>query len=187
MKADYLRQPLGEFLDSVAAAEPAPGGGSVAAVSIALAAALTAMAARLSTEHVPEAAELAERAEELRGRAASLARADAKSYEKVLAAGRSEDAHLGNALSEAADVPLAVAGIGIEVAELAERLAESGNPSLEGDAVAAALLAGAAARAAVNLVRINLESANIHDNRLQRASDLARAATDAERAAGRER
>lgn len=184
---DYLRPPLGEFLDSVAAAESTPGGGSVAAVSVALAAALAGMAARFSTNHLPEASELADRADELRRLAASLAQSDAEAYGRVLAAGRAGDTTLAHALSEAADVPLAVAETGVEAAELAARLAQSGNPNLEGDAVAAALLAGAAARAAANLVRINLEHANIQDDRLQRAGDLARAATDAERAAGNER
>lgn len=183
---DYLRQPLGEFLDSVAAAEPAPGGGSVAAVSVALAAALSGMAARLSADHIPEAAELTGRADELRHRAASLAQADAEAYGKVLAAGRAGDSSLADALSEAADVPLEVAEIGVEAAGLAARLARSGNPNLEGDATAAALLAGAASRAAANLARINLESADIRDDRLQRADDLTKAATDAERAAGKE-
>ena len=47
---DYAQLPLGCFLDMVASREPAPGGGASAAV--ALAAALSSMAARFSTEHL---------------------------------------------------------------------------------------------------------------------------------------
>ena len=49
---DYAQLPLGCFLDMVASREPAPGGGASAAV--ALAAALSSMAARFSIEHLAE-------------------------------------------------------------------------------------------------------------------------------------
>ncbi|MDP8977520.1 MAG: cyclodeaminase/cyclohydrolase family protein, partial [Actinomycetota bacterium] len=60
---DYLRQPLGDFLERVAAQEPAPGGGAVAAVAIALAAALAGMAARLSERHTVDAPRMATEAD----------------------------------------------------------------------------------------------------------------------------
>lgn len=168
---DYLEMPLGEFLESVAAAEPAPGGGSLSAMAVALAAGLAAMAARFSTDHLPEATDLAERADELRRHVAPLARADAEAYGKVLDAQRGSERSA--ALSEAADVPLAVAEVGEEVAWIASRLAEHGNPNLKGDATTAALLAGAATRAAATLARINLSAAGIEDGRLERARELA--------------
>jgi methenyltetrahydrofolate cyclohydrolase len=87
------------------------------------------------------------------------------------------------ALSEAADVPLSVAEAGAEVAEVAARLAREGNPNLRGDAVAAALLAGAGARAAAVLVRINTAAGGISDDRLARASELAERAGKAARRA----
>jgi formiminotetrahydrofolate cyclodeaminase len=174
---DYLDLPLGEFLDRVASDRPAPGGGSVAAVAVALAAGLAGMAARLSSAQLTDAPELAGRADAARLKVAPLARTDAESYGRVLEAFREPDpearaARAGDALSAAADVPLAVAEAGDEVVGIASRLAEEGNPNLEGDALAAVLLAGAGVRAAAKLVEINLSAAGADDDRLKRANDL---------------
>jgi methenyltetrahydrofolate cyclohydrolase len=174
---DYLNLPLGEFLDRVASDSPAPGGGSVAAIAVALAAGLAGMAARLSPAQPDDAPELAGRADAARLRVAPLARADAESYRLVLDAYREPDpeartARVRDALSGAADVPLAVAEAGNEVAGIASRLAREGNPNLEGDAMAAVLLAGAGVRAAAKLVQINLSTANADDDRLRRAKGL---------------
>jgi formiminotetrahydrofolate cyclodeaminase len=79
---------------------------------------------------------------------------------------------VSDALSGATDVPLAVAEIGNEVASVAARLVEEGNPNLEGDAIAAVLLAEAGVRAATVLVEINLSAANVDDDRLGRANEL---------------
>jgi methenyltetrahydrofolate cyclohydrolase len=174
---DYLDLPLREFLDRVASDSPAPGGGSVAAVAVALAAGLAGMAARLSTGQLDDSSELAARADASRRRVASLARADAESYGRVLDAYREQDpearaARVRDALSGAADVPLAVAEIGNEVAGIAARLVEEGNPNLEGDALTAALLSEAAVRAAAALARINLSAAKMDDGRIGRANGL---------------
>ena len=174
---DYLDVSLGEFLDLVASDAPAPGGGSVAAIAVALAAGLSGMAARLSAGRLADAHELADQADASRRRVAPLATADAESYGSVLAAYREPDpeirkARARDALSGAADVPLAVAEIGNDVAGVAARLAEDGNPNLRGDALAAVFLAGAGVRAASALVGINLASANVDDGRLRRANSL---------------
>jgi methenyltetrahydrofolate cyclohydrolase len=176
----------------VASREPAPGGGAAAAIAVALAAALSSMAARFSTDRLADAAELANRAESLMEGVAPLARADAVAYGRVLAAycipGDDPDARrerIREALSDAADVPLAIAETGAELAEVAARLAREGNPNLEGDAVAAALLAEAGVRAAAVLVEINTRAGEIADDRLGRAGELvARAAGAARGAAG---
>ena len=175
--SEYLDLPLRAFLDLVASGEPAPGGGSVAAVAVALAAGLSGMAARLSAGQLADADELADRADAARQRVAPLARMDAQSYARVLYAYRVPDSEsrserVSDALSGAADVPLAVAEIGNEVAGIAARLVEESNPSLKGDAIAAVLLAEAGVRAATVLVEINLSSANVEDDRLGRANDL---------------
>jgi methenyltetrahydrofolate cyclohydrolase len=175
--SEYLDLPLGEFLDLVASGNPAPGGGSVAAVAVALAAGLSGMAARLSAGQLPDADGLAERAEAARLRVAPLARIDAESYERVLDAYREPDSEtrrerVSDALSGATDVPLAVAEVGNEVADIAARLVEEGNPNLKGDAMTAVLLAEAGVRAAAALVEMNLTSANMEDNRLGRAGEL---------------
>ena len=181
--SDYLDVSLGGFLELVASDSPAPGGGSVAAVAVALAAGLSGMAARLSTDQLTGAAGLASRADALRQTVAPLARADAEAYGRVLDASRLPDEpdpetrreRVRDALSEAADVPLAVAEVGNEVAGIAARLAEEGNPNLEGDAIAAVLLAGAGVSAAAALTRINLSSANVDDARLGRVDKLVEA------------
>jgi formiminotetrahydrofolate cyclodeaminase len=135
------------------------------------------MAARLSTGQLAEAPELADQADASRQRVAPLARADAESYGRVLDAYREPDpetraTRARDALSGAADVPLAVAEAGSEVAGIAARLAEEGNPNLQGDALAAVLIAGAGVRAAAALVGINLSTANVDDDRLGRANSL---------------
>ena len=181
-RTDYLAQPLGRFLDLLASRQPAPAGGSAAAVAVALAAALTGMAARFSGDGLAEAPEFAARADSLREEASRLAQADAAAYGRVLdARGTSGDPGLRRrrieeALSEAADVPLAVAGIGAEVAGLAARLAQEGNPNLRGDAMCAVLLAEAGTRAAVELAEINLSEGGFEDERVERAGELARSA-----------
>jgi formiminotetrahydrofolate cyclodeaminase len=173
--SEYLDLPLRAFLDLVASDNPAPGGGSVAAVTVALAAGLSGMAARLSTGQLADG--LADRADAARRRVAPLARIDAESYGRVLDAYREPDSEtrrerVRDALSGATDVPLAVAEIGNEVASIAARLVEEGNTNLVGDAITAILLAEAGVRAAVTLAEINLSSANVEDDRLGRANEL---------------
>ena len=188
---DYLGQPLGGFLDLVASREPAPGGGASATVTVALAAALTAMAARFSAEHLAGADGLAGRADVLRGEVMLLARADAAAYGRVLDAQRAPRDDEGarprkirEALTEAADVPLSVAGIGAEVAGIAARLVEEGNPNLRGDAATAAVLAGAGVRAAATLVEINVSAGGADDGRLTRAAEFRATAAAQEAAEG---
>lgn len=188
--SEYLDGTLSGFIEELAAETPAPGGGSTAAVVTTMAAGLAAMAARFSREHWEGAAGAIAQAETLRARAAPLARADAEAYENVLAALRMpkdlepevRDSLLGEAFSRAAEVPLQIAAAAADVADLGAVLAEEGNPNLRGDAVAAALLAEAAARAAANLVEINLGTTE-GDERVERARALAEAAGNAARRA----
>jgi glutamate formiminotransferase/formiminotetrahydrofolate cyclodeaminase len=178
LAAFSLQEPVERFLDRIASAEPAPAGGSVAAVAVAMAAGLVAMAARLAHEW-PRAGEVAERAEALRSRMATLALADADAYTKVIEALRlppaspSRAAEVAAALSSAADVPLAVAEAASEVALLAALVAQEGNDRLRGDALVAAELAEAGARGAAELVAINL--AGRDDPRVRQAKDFAAA------------
>jgi formiminotetrahydrofolate cyclodeaminase len=138
---------VNSFLDEVAARTPAPGGGAVAAMTAASAAALVSMAARFSSSDA-----VAEAGDELRARLVRLADDDAAAYTAVLAA-RGEARR--EALRAATDVPRAIASAAAEVALLAHGLVESGSPRLVGDARVAELLAEAAGRAAGVLVDIN--------------------------------
>jgi len=163
---------LPRFLDALAAPTPAPGGGSAAALCVAVAAALATMAARLSQGHTGRAGEVAAECVSLLARATALCDQDASSFSAVMAArrdGRRDD----DALSAAAEVPLAVAECGARVAGLAAGLGEDGNPALRGDACTAALLAAAGAESAAILVRINL-AAHPDDGRVARAGACAR-------------
>jgi len=175
---------LTSFLNDVAERTSAPGGGAVSAVAVAMAAALVAMAARFSDKQLASAHDLAEKAEVVRAQVLPLAQADAEAYATLLEAlrrpkddpGRSEA--VAAASKHAAAVPLEIATYASEVGLLAARLAEEGNPNLHGDAAAAALLASAAARAAANLVRVNLdEEAPAYGSALEHA-EAAEAAVD---------
>ena len=180
---DFSSQSVGDFCDTISAETSAPGGGSVAAVVGAMGASLTAMAARFSKEQWEDAAGAVAQAEALKARLLPLADEDARAYETVLLALRMprdvdvdvdddvRDAAIGDALSRATDVPLAIAEASLDVATLACELAERGNPNLHGDAAAAVFLSEAAVRTCANLVEINLATQE-GDERLDRAREL---------------
>jgi formiminotetrahydrofolate cyclodeaminase len=166
------------LLHAVGARTTAPGAGAVAGVVAALAGALAAMCARFSDG---ELAELAERADELRARAVSLAQADLAVYAAYVVARRAgRDAEVLAALDETIRVPLQMAEVAAELAELAGNLVRSGNPNIRGDATAAVLMGAAAARAGAVLVCANLAGA-ASDPRCARAAALVSLVSAAER------
>ncbi|MGH3502193.1 MAG: cyclodeaminase/cyclohydrolase family protein [Nocardioidaceae bacterium] len=161
--ASYGDLPLGEFLERVASREPAPAGGSVAAVAVSLAAGLVAMAARFSAAQLDDDGATAEVADSLRLRALALADADADTYGEVLAAYRlsrddpaRREEEVRRALERASAVQVDVAEAGGEAADLAARLATVGKPDVRGDAAVGLTLAEAAVRSAADLVAINV-------------------------------
>jgi methenyltetrahydrofolate cyclohydrolase len=157
-----------ELLADVAAATPAPGGGSAAGWACALAAGLVEMTARFTLGRADHAARhermatIAEQSAELRRRAGELAERELHAYEPVLEALRlpttdlDRPARLDAALSQAAQTPLEIARVAGEVARLALEAARDGAPHLRGDALTGLLLAEGACQAAAQLVRINL-------------------------------
>jgi methenyltetrahydrofolate cyclohydrolase len=157
-----LDQSVSDFLDQIAAEEPAPGGGAVAAVVTAMAAGLVGMGARFSRKRWDGWKAVAAEADELRERVAPLAQADADAFADYLTAIRlpkddqERDRAVAQATERAAAVPLEIAAVAAKVGDLAATLAEKGNPNLKDDAVSAALFAEAAARATANLVAANL-------------------------------
>ena len=176
-----------DFLELLAAREPAPGGGAVAAVTGALAAGLVAMAARFSDARFPAAANVARQADELRARAAALADQDAAAYGAVLGAyrlprdgdGAQRRDRITAALHRAATVPLEIVEIAAQVAGLAAGLAGRGNPNLRGDTIAAAHLAEASARSAAALVDINVRLGRLPEELSRRAAAAVAAAQSA--------
>ena len=173
----FGQRPVEDFLAAVAARQPAPGGGAVAALTVAAAAGLVAMSARYSSRDDAAGEADAERTAVL-----GLADADAVVYGEVLAALRAPKAEPGRAervrtaLERAADVPLRIAEAGARVARLAAAVAvaDGGNPNLAGDVRAGVVLAEAGARAAAELVRINVELGDLDTA----VADAAAAAVD---------
>jgi methenyltetrahydrofolate cyclohydrolase len=161
--SEFLDSSLRDFLDTLADESPAPGGGSAAAIVVAMAAGLVAMVARAS-RNWDEAGGVVGQAEALRARVAPLAEADAEAYEKALETlrGREQleeryrDFRLRQALERSAEIPLQIAEAGCDVVSLAALLVENGNPEVRADAAAAAVLAEGGVRAAAKLVAINL-------------------------------
>ncbi len=155
---------LEQLLEAFSDASPTPGGGGAAVVAVALSASLCAMAARLSSRHIERAGDIATEALAIRDAMVPLCDEDGRSYLAVIAASRApvgpdpadHRRRVSAALSAATAVPMATVEAGARLARLAARLADAGNPSLRGDAVVAAVLAGAGAEAAAELARINL-------------------------------
>jgi glutamate formiminotransferase/formiminotetrahydrofolate cyclodeaminase len=165
---------LGGFLDRVAAPTPTPGGGTVAAVTGALASALATMVANLTIGRKKYAAsesamvDLKREAETLRRQLLELGRADSEAFEAVLSArrrpqgtpeeirGRAEA--LRKAELAACRVPLETAAAALKVLGLAEIAAKLGNVNAASDAGVAGLLARAAVEGALLNVQINLKS-----------------------------
>jgi formiminotetrahydrofolate cyclodeaminase len=180
-------RPLVALLDVVASTDPAPGGGSSAALAAALGASLLEMAAGLElARETPDPAlsdHLPERARELRAQALALADRDLSSYAPVLDARRLPTGHperaerLEAALTEASRAPLAIAEAAAEAAELGAQVTIASNPAVRGDALAGVLIAEAATAAAVSLIEINL--AGRDDADLARARDARRRAQEA--------
>jgi methenyltetrahydrofolate cyclohydrolase len=171
------------WLDELADQGPVPGGGSAAAITASMAAALVGMAANLSTDSWPEAAGVSAQTAALRARLADLAQADADEYSESLGMlERAQDSpddrrdhKLAAALDRSARAPLAIAETAGDVVTVAFQVRERVDPKVQPDVDAALALAAAAAQAAARLVEINL-SARRGDPRVEQARAAAEAA-----------
>jgi formiminotetrahydrofolate cyclodeaminase len=160
------------FLDELASSSPAPGGGSVAALSASLGGALCSMVCNLTRQKPgyegvqADIEALLKRSEALRSQATSLIDEDTAAFNEVVAALRlpkATDADkerrrtaLQQAYRRAADVPLRTAKLAIEVLDLSVEVARKGNKNSITDAAVAAYMAHAAVLSALLNVRINL-------------------------------
>jgi formiminotetrahydrofolate cyclodeaminase len=160
------------FLDELSSDAPAPGGGSVAALSGALGAALVSMVCNLTLgkkgyEDVQdEVNELLAQSEALRKELAGLLEKDVKAYTGYSLAAkmpRGTDEEKAErqvamlaALKVATDVPLTIAEAAVKVMDLCMPAAEQGNKWAVSDAGVAVLMAEAALRSAALNVLINL-------------------------------
>jgi formiminotetrahydrofolate cyclodeaminase len=162
------------FLDELASRSPAPGGGSVAALSGALGAALSSMVCNLTIGKKgyeatqDEIIQLLQRSEELRKQLTDLIDMDTEAFNKVMDALKmpketaEQKEHrqqvMQNAFKHAADVPLETARKCMQILDVARILAEKGNKNSISDAAVSALMAQTGLQAAYENVRINLSS-----------------------------
>ena len=163
---------LADFLSDLASDSPTPGGGSVAALGGALAAALTSMVANLTigkkkyADVQEDVQAILAKTEGLRLELTELMEEDAAAFDKVMVAMRlpketdeekaARTEILQAALVDAAMVPLAVMEKCVEAIALAQVAAEKGNKNAVSDAGVAALMGRAGAHAAKLNVLINL-------------------------------
>jgi formiminotetrahydrofolate cyclodeaminase len=165
---------LKTFLDELASNSPAPGGGSVAALSGALGAALSSMVCNLTIgkenyETVQtDMKNVLKRSEQLRKELTMLIDKDTEAFNEVMKAlkmPKDTDEQkekrrqaLQKGYKNAAQVPLETARICEKILEVAAIAAEKGNKNSLSDAAVSALMAHAGVEAAALNVKINLSS-----------------------------
>jgi methenyltetrahydrofolate cyclohydrolase len=160
---DYLSLPLKTFLADLAAKMPTPGGGSVAA----LAGALAAAQARMCVEYTVGKPKFAAHEDALREALAELSRAeeafgrlmaeDMAAYERLSAARKTGDGReTQQAVAIASAVPMEIAALAGAMLTLLDNLKERVNPYLLSDLKVAAVVALAAAQSAALNVEVNL-------------------------------
>jgi formiminotetrahydrofolate cyclodeaminase len=170
----YLDKSLQVYLDDLASAQPTPGGGSTAALSGAMAAALTAMVSRLTlskADYAPVHAEIQtvlDRAEQVRARFQELIQEDIDAYGQLSASFKlprataeekaARTTAVQAALLTAALAPLTMVELAVELARLSLRVAEIGNKNVLSDIATAAGLESCAGAGASHMVRVNLHS-----------------------------
>lgn len=157
-----------QFVDSVAASTPTPGGGSVAALVGALAASLAQMAAGLTVgrkkyiDVSEQAGSILDQAESIRRELTAAIAEDAASFEAILAVFRNKElseeekaAALEAATVHAGEVPLRVARLSRDAGKIAKEIATIGNVNAATDAAVGAIMARAAVHGAGLNVKVN--------------------------------
>ena len=194
MSTRFADATLAEFAGKLADKVPSPGGGAVAAVTLAHGAALASMVLRYTVGRpahaAHEAANSAALAEfdAMRATALSLADRDAAAYARLAALWKlpagdpARERDFGAAVQEAIDAPQAIVDLADHACGLLAALPSRTNARLGSDLAIAANLCALAADAAAWNVRVNLPS--LADQ--ARAAAL-RAAVDAQVARARER
>jgi formiminotetrahydrofolate cyclodeaminase len=162
------QQQVGELLDSIAARQPVPGGGAVAALTAALAAALGRMVVEYSRGKPAAAGHEAlqddarSRLSGLQAAALNLADADAEAFATLSGLWKLKPddprrrAEWAGAVAAAIDAPRRVMESSLETLDLLDRLSESTGANIRSDLAISALLAQASTEAAACNVRINL-------------------------------
>ena len=174
MSAELRHHSVQHFLDQLASATPTPGGGSVAALTGALAAGLITMVCDLTigrpryAEFDAQAQTIRTTAEAARARLTDLIQGDIAAYQGVAAAYKiakddpSRPAAIVAATVIATDTPLEIAELAATLLPLCAPLAAHGNRTAVGDVAAGAHLAVAAVEAALINVTANLPTLATH-------------------------
>jgi formiminotetrahydrofolate cyclodeaminase len=171
MTENLTGKTLTDFMDALSSSAPAPGGGSVAALSGTMGAALVSMVCNLTlgkkkyADVEQEITELVEQSEALRHKLLELLEADVEAYTGVSQAYKlpketdeektARSAAIQEALKGATVVPLQIAEACAQVLDLCTPAAEKGNIYAVSDAGVAALMAEAGLRSAALNVLIN--------------------------------
>ncbi len=169
MDCEFLME---NILRDVSSGSPAPGGGSVAALSSSFGAALISMVCNLTIgkkkykDVEPQFKSILKEAEILKRELLDLSQKDVDAFNIVMAAIKVSDENekkkkLQDAYKEAANVPLQVAEKSLRVMELAEISLKKGNQNTITDAGVAALMVYSGCIGAVLNVKVNLKY--IHD------------------------
>jgi formiminotetrahydrofolate cyclodeaminase len=172
MPNKMTEKPVKTFLDELASSAPAPGGGSVAALSGALGAALISMISNLTLGKEKYAAvqdeitALLKKSERLRKELTDLLEEDVKVYTQLSQTmkmprdteeqKKTRAKAMDKALKAATDVPMRVAEACVSVMELCLPAAEKGNINAVSDVGVGILMAEAGLRSAALNVLINL-------------------------------
>jgi len=152
---------LNEYLDQLAARQPVPGGGSAAALSSALGAALIIMVTQYSLgKGKPKAVEtkftkIIAQAEKIRARLLALVDEDAQAYLAVVAARKLDTKAQKEAARKAAQVPREICTLSYDAVELTPLIVEHGNPYLMSDVGVALELLLAGYHSAIVMVKAN--------------------------------
>jgi formiminotetrahydrofolate cyclodeaminase len=167
--------------------EPAPAGGSVAALTGAASASLLILVCRVTTARGNGAAEfvaLLGRAEALQQRLAQMVDADARAFRNLMSVRRlpQRDAFenttrrvaLRQALSRATHSPLEIAAACADLVTIAERIEALASGEIVSDARIARIFARAALAASVDTVEQNLPHVQEEAQRAEMEQDLAR-------------
>jgi len=165
---------LEQFAAQTASNEPVPGGGSIAAISGSLAAALSEMVANLTigkkkyAEFEDEMKEIADKGAVLRERLLDDIQKDSNSFNDVMKAmklPKSTDEEkalrkekMQEGLKIAARIPFEIASDAYEIMPLAERVVECGNKNAVTDGLVSAMLARTSVLSALLNTKINLAS-----------------------------
>lgn len=177
-----------EFIEQLASANPAPGGGSASALAGALAAGMVEMACNLTvgrekfSDVEEELQVVLGRARELRQSMLEAVDQDTEAYNAVSQAYKlpkttDEEkairaAAIQSALQYATEVPLKVAQAAMETYQLGQIAIKKSNPNVASDARVALLLASAARDGAIANVEINLASITDSDFSRRMTSEL---------------